>query len=106
MRKRFVLVAAGGFALALVAAGGTALAANSGSPVSSTGVITGCYTTPSPSGSSLLNLQYGGTTCPKGNSTISWNQTGPQGATGATVATGATGAARNRWAQQTLSARR
>jgi Collagen triple helix repeat (20 copies) len=93
VNKRIGLLAAGGLTVALVALGGTALAANAGgSPVSSTGVITGCYSMPNGNGTSQLTLQNGGTSCPKGMSAISWNQTGPQGPAGPTGPTGATGA--------------
>jgi hypothetical protein len=92
MNKRFGLLAAGGLAVALVAVGGTALAAST-SPVSSAGTITGCYSNAEVSGAHAVELQDGGTSCPKGWSAISWDQTGPQGPAGATGATGPAGPA-------------
>jgi hypothetical protein len=92
MNKRIGLLAAGGLAAALVAGGGTALAAST-SPISGTGVITGCYTNAAVNGSHAVVLQNGGTSCPQGTSAITWDQTGPAGPTGPAGATGATGAA-------------
>jgi hypothetical protein len=93
MRNRTALLAAG-FAMALVAGGGTALAAVASSgPVSSGGVITGCFTNAEINGSHVLVLQDAGTNCPKGTTAVSWNEQGPAGATGAVGAAGAQGPA-------------
>ena len=83
----------GATALALVAGATAAGAAIASGPVSSSGVIDGCYTTKAtPSGSHMFELQNQGTHCPSGTTAISWNQTGPAGPAGPTGATGATGA--------------
>jgi hypothetical protein len=90
MKNRGLLIA--GLAIALVASGGTALAASALSgPVSSSGVISGCYTNAEINGSHVFVLQDQGTTCPKGTTAISWNQTGPAGETGPQGPAGATG---------------
>jgi Collagen triple helix repeat (20 copies) len=100
MRARTGLLAIGG-AIALTIGGGTAYAAIAASPVSSSGVIDGCYTNAEINGSHVFVLQDQGTACPKGSTAISWSQTGPagaqgpqgiQGPTGAAGAAGATGA--------------
>jgi hypothetical protein len=86
VNRRLGLLAAGGLAAVLVAGAGTALAASMG-PVSSAGVITGCYTTGAVNGTHALFMQDAGTNCPKGTSAVSWNEQGPAGppGTGATV---------------------
>lgn len=82
MRNRTALLAAG-FATALVAGGGTALGAVASSgPVSSSGVITGCFTNAEINGSHVFVLQDAGTGCPKGTTAVSWNEQRPAGATG------------------------
>ncbi len=92
MLNRTALLASG-FAIVLVAGGGTALGAVASSgPVSSSGVISGCYTTQAVDGSHVFVLQDAGTTCPKGTTPISWSQTGPAGPAGPAGQTGATGA--------------
>jgi hypothetical protein len=59
----------------------------------SNGVIHGCYPTNSQNSQSEAGLVLvNGTTCPRGETAISWNQTGPTGATGNIGPTGATGA--------------
>ena len=80
MNKRFGLAVAG-LAVALVAGGGTALAAISG-PIDSSGVIHGCWTNAAINGTHVFVLQDAGTSCPKGTTAISWNQTGPAGPAG------------------------
>jgi hypothetical protein len=101
MRLRRIVIAVGA-GLALVAGGTAAGAAIASSPVSSSGVIDGCYTNAEVNGSHVFVLQDQGTACPKGTTAISWSQTGPTGPAGATGpagpagptgATGATGAA-------------
>lgn len=88
MRSRKVLLAAG-FATVLLAGGGTALAVSSSIPDSS-GVIHGCYD----SGGNVKVIDTSVTaTCPKGYSSLDWNQTGPQGAAGAKGAQGSQGPA-------------
>lgn len=76
-------------ALLAVAGGGTALAAGS---VSANPTYQGCVTAQK----TLTNVQVNpktAITCPKGASRITWNQTGPAGATGSTGAAGAQGPA-------------
>jgi hypothetical protein len=79
--------------LALAGAGAVAGASVAGGPVSN-GVVQGCYD----SGGNLKVELPSATACDKGWTALTWNQTGPQGATGpagpvgATGATGATGA--------------
>jgi hypothetical protein len=96
MVNRTALLASG-FAIVLVAGGGTALGAVASSgPVDSSGVVHGCYTNAEVNGSHALVLQDAGTTCPKGTTSVSWNElgpTGPQGPTGPTGATGSQGPA-------------
>lgn len=92
MRTRTVLIAIGA-TLALTIGGSTAYAAIAGGPVSSGGVVSGCYTTQALNGSHVFVLQDAGATCPKGTTAISWNQTGPAGATGPAGSTGPAGAA-------------
>jgi collagen type VII alpha len=92
MRLRNIVIT-GATALALVAGGTAAGAAIASSPVSSSGVIDGCYTTAAtPGGSHVFVLQNQGTKCPSGTTAISWNQTGPAGPAGPTGATGPAGA--------------
>jgi hypothetical protein len=70
-----------GAALALVA-GGTAAYAVTASPIDSSGVIHGCYTTTATNGSHKVVLQNVGTSCPSGTTAIKWNQKGPAGPPG------------------------
>lgn len=93
MNRRLGLLAAAGAVALVVAVGGTALAAgaSSGGPVSSSGVITGCYTAPNKEGSSQLTLQNAGTNCPSGESAVSWSEQGPTGPQGPVGPQGATG---------------
>jgi Collagen triple helix repeat (20 copies) len=89
-RKRYVLPAT----VALLLAGGGGIAyATVLSPVSSSGVINGCYTNAEVNGSHVLVLQDQGTKCPKGTTAISWSQSGGAGATGPAGPAGAPGAA-------------
>ena len=91
IRKRYVIPAV---ITVLLAGGGTAAYATViASPVSSSGVIDGCYTSAEIKGSHVFVLQDQGTACPKGTTPISWNQTGPSGPAGPSGATGATGPA-------------
>jgi hypothetical protein len=92
MRVRRIAIT-GAAALALVAGGTAAGATIASSPVSSSGVIDGCYTNAEVNGSHVFVLQNQGTACPKGTTAISWNQTGPQGPAGATGPAGTTGPA-------------
>ncbi len=69
----------------LVAGGGTALAAAASSgPVDSSGVIYGCYTNGAINGTHAIVLQDAGSNCPKGTTSVSWNEHGPAGPAGAT----------------------
>jgi hypothetical protein len=78
--RRIVLTIAGATALA---AGGTAAgAAIAGSPVDSSGVIHGCYTSKAFNGSHVFVLQDAGKSCPERTTAISWNQQGAQGPAG------------------------
>jgi hypothetical protein len=99
--KAIATIAGATLAGALAMGGNAAYAAVASSgPVSSTGVVTACYTNAEVNGSHVVVLQDAGTTCPKGTTAVSWNQTGPAGAAGpggpagpvgAAGATGATG---------------
>ena len=86
---RKTLLVAG--ATTLLLGGGTIAAyATILSPVSS-GVIYGCYSNAALNGSHVLVLQDTGTSCPKGTTAISWNQTGPSGAAGSPGPAGPSG---------------
>lgn len=87
MNKRIGLLAAG-LAVALAAVGGTAFGAVSSSIPDGSGVIHGCYD----SGGNLKVIDTTVTsTCPKGYSSVNWNQTGPAGAAGPAGPAGPTG---------------
>jgi Collagen triple helix repeat (20 copies) len=89
---RPVIVA--GTATLMLAAGtavATAAVMSSASPVSSSGVIDGCWTNAAINGSHVIVLQDQGTSCPKGTTPISWNQSGPPGPTGPAGPAGLTG---------------
>jgi len=90
VRTRTALLAIGG-TIAVTIGGSTAYAAVAAGPVSSGGVVSGCYTNAEISGSHALVLQNQGTTCPRGTTAVSWSEQGPAGATGATGAQGAAG---------------
>ena len=92
LRSRRVIIAAGA-ALALVTSGTAAGAAVASGPTDSSGVIHGCYTNQALNGSHVFVLQDTGTSCPKGSTAISWNQTGPAGPAGASGPKGDTGPA-------------
>jgi hypothetical protein len=84
LRGRRALVITGLSVLAVAGGGAAAWAATAG-PVDSAGVIYGCYTTATLTGSHGLVLQDTGKTCPKGTTAIQWNQQGqpgPQGSPG------------------------
>jgi hypothetical protein len=87
------IILTGAVSLALVAGGTAAGAAIASGPVSSSGVIDGCYTNAEISGSHVFVLQDQGTACPKGTTALSWNQTGPAGPAGPMGATGPAGPA-------------
>ena len=80
---RTILIAG---AVTLLLGAGTAVAAaavmSSPSPVSSSGVIDACWTNAEVNGSHIIVLQDQGTSCPKGTTPISWNETGPIGPAG------------------------
>jgi hypothetical protein len=86
------IVMTGAAALVLVAGGTAAGAAVASSPVDSSGVIHGCWTNAAINGTHVFVLQDAGTTCPKGTTAISWNQTGPQGPAGPAGPAGTVGA--------------
>jgi hypothetical protein len=90
MRLRNIVII-GATALALAAGGTAAGAAIAGNPVSSSGVIDGCWTNAEINGSHAFVLQDQGTACPKDTTAISWNQKGPAGPAGATGPTGPAG---------------
>jgi hypothetical protein len=77
----------GAIAVLALTCAGVAVAAASGGPVVN-GVIQGCYD----SGGNLKVQLAGQTSCDKGYTSLTWNQTGPQGATGLTGPAGAVGA--------------
>jgi hypothetical protein len=83
----------GAVSVALVAGGTAAGAAIASGPVDSSGVIHGCWTNAAINGTHVFVLQDAGTSCPKGTTAISWNQTGPAGPAGATGPAGAIGPA-------------
>jgi hypothetical protein len=91
MRLRNIVIA-GGTALALMAGGTAAGAAIASGPVDSSGVIHGCWTNAEINGSHALVLQDAGTSCPKGTTAVTWNQTGPAGPAGQTGPAGPKGA--------------
>jgi hypothetical protein len=93
MIKNRMVIIAGATALVLAAGASAATAAvmSSPSPVDSSGVIHGCWTNAELNGSHVFVLQNAGTTCPKGTTAISWNQTGAQGSAGPVGPAGATG---------------
>ena len=80
--KRHSIIAAAAAALAVVAGGTAAGAAVMAGPIDSSGVIHGCYYPATSSGSHRVVLQNTGRSCPHGTTAISWNRTGPRGATG------------------------
>jgi Collagen triple helix repeat (20 copies) len=84
-------VITGAAALALVAGGTAAGAALAAGPVDGSGVIHGCWTNAAVNGTHVFVLQDAGTTCPKGTTAISWNQTGPTGPAGPGGAAGPAG---------------
>jgi hypothetical protein len=90
--NRTTLLIAGATTL-LVGGGGLAAYATVLNPVSSSGVIYGCYTNAAINGSHALVLQDTGTSCPKGTTAISWSQTGPAGAAGSPGPSGPPGPA-------------
>jgi hypothetical protein len=92
MIKNRMVIIAGATALVLAAGASAATAAvMSSGPVDSSGVIHGCWTNAELNGSHVFVLQDAGTTCPKGTTAISWNQTGAQGSAGPVGPAGATG---------------
>jgi hypothetical protein len=95
IRIGYKIIIVGGAALALAAGSGIAAAAviSGTSPVDSSGVIHGCWTTAELKGSHVFVLQDAQTSCPKGTTAISWNNQGPTGATGPAGPAGVTGPA-------------
>ena len=93
MIKNRMVIIAGATALVLAAGGGAAYAASASIPDSS-GVIHGCFK-PTSNGSlsplGVIDTALPGGMCPKGQTALSWNQTGPQGPAGPVGPTGATG---------------
>ena len=93
MIKNRMVIIAGATALVLAAGGGAAYAASASIPDSS-GVIHGCFK-PTSNGSvspfGVVDTALPGGMCPKGQTALSWNQTGPQGPAGPVGPTGATG---------------
>ena len=89
LTRKTLLIA--GATMLLVGGGGIAAYATVLNPVSSSGVIYGCYANAAVNGSHLLVLQDTGTSCPKGTTAISWSQTGPSGAAGSPGPAGPSG---------------
>jgi hypothetical protein len=89
------IVVAGATTLLLAAGSSVAAAAvmSDPSPVSSSGVIDGCWTKAEIHGSHVIVLQDQGTTCPKGTTAISWNESGPPGPAGPAGPSGPAGPA-------------
>jgi hypothetical protein len=92
MNRRTILAAT---ATTVVLAGGSSVAVaavmSDPSPVSSSGVIDGCWTKAGFHGSHVIVLQDQGTKCPRGAIPISWNESGPAGPVGSPGPTGPTG---------------
>lgn len=82
----------GAVSVALVAGGTAAGAAIASGPVDGQGVIHGCWSNAAINGTHVFVLQDAGTSCPKGTTAISWNQTGPQGPAGPAGPAGPVGA--------------
>jgi hypothetical protein len=82
---RTIIIACAAGVVALLAGSAVAAATvlSQPSPVSSTGVIDGCWTNAEINCSHIFVLQDQGTTCPKGTTPISWNESGPADPTGA-----------------------
>src|SRR5580693_5412337 len=76
--------------LAVLAAGGAALASTAGAAAAAA-QIRACYL-PGSNPSVLKVLHKAGSACPKGDQTLSWNTTGPQGKQGPAGPAGAAGA--------------
>ncbi len=94
MKLKTRTIVAAGAATLLLAAGTTVAAAavlSDPSPVSGSGVIDGCWTSAAIDGSHILVLQNQGTTCPRGTTPISWNESGPPGPPGPAGTPGANG---------------
>ena len=77
-RKRIIIAAAA--ALAVLSGGSAAGAAVLAGPIDSAGVIHGCYSRATATGSRTVVLQDVGRTCPRGSTPISWNRSGPSAA--------------------------
>lgn len=96
MRKKLGLrktLITGAMSVALVAGGTAAGAAIASGPVDGAGLIHGCYGQTNADGTTHgVVLQNAGTTCPASMTSITWNQTGPQGPAGATGPAGPAGA--------------
>jgi len=92
---RTIIVACVAGAVTLLAGSAVAAATvlSAPSPVSSSGVIDGCWTNAEVNGSHIIVLQDQGTTCPKGTTPISWNESGPAGPTGGPGPSGPAGPA-------------
>ena len=88
LRRVSLWTAAAG--LAVLAAGGAALAGTA-APTTATAQIKACYQ-PGSNPSVLKVLHKAGSACPKGDQTLVWNTTGPQGKQGPAGPMGATGA--------------
>jgi hypothetical protein len=87
--RKLVTIAAVPTALVLGAAGAYA-ATSSSSPIDSSGVIHGCYSTKASHDSHTITLQNAGTGCPRGTTAVTWNQKGATGPAGARGPAGAT----------------
>jgi hypothetical protein len=74
-------------AAAVLGGGAFALASNASTPAAKSTVIKACENNKT----HVLSVQTRPHTCGKGYTSVTWNQTGPQGATGAAGKTGATG---------------
>jgi hypothetical protein len=96
--KRSAIIAISAASGLVLLAGGAAAGAAVAGPIDSSGVVHGCYYPADKNGTHQVVLQDTGTTCPRGTTAITWNQTGPQGPIGLAGSagpkgdTGATGA--------------
>lgn len=93
LRLTPTVIVAGAITLTLGAGSAVAIAAVAAtpSPVSSSGVIDGCWSKAAVRGSHVIVLQDQGTSCPAGTTPISWNESGPPGPAGSVGPSGPAG---------------
>ena len=74
IKRRYAML--GAVAILVLTAGGTAAYAAASGPVSSKGMIDGCYFNAAVNGSHAFVLQDQGTSCPNGTTAVSWSKQG------------------------------